>query len=299
MGITFEKPGSKPSRVLPGTTHENWTDRKEILNPGLMIGYRSRVQATTNPQGQPWNKPELYPPRDVRERIVGAASAARTIMRKTVREIDEVVLFRRKEGQAFTNIMNYHFGLAANRPPGLPDSNVVDKSFEFRDLGKTDRRWALNKIREGMLSISFHLNTGMYLIDCDNAFRNSKSGVSGQTSGANEEGYCTWASTAGLDKGVLSGWKNGEIHVAFQMMHDQGYSYTHFARVIIHEAAHKYLGVDDKKYCHQLPDYAQLPFSACIDNADSYAWAALSLHAGHLIDGTHSKDTTVHVGNVA
>ena len=78
----------------------------------------------------------------------------------------------------------------------MPSSNVVDKSFEFRDLGKTDRRWALNKVREGMLSISFHLNTGMYLIDCDNAFRNSKSGVSGQTSGANEEGYCTWASTA-------------------------------------------------------------------------------------------------------
>jgi hypothetical protein len=246
----------------------------------------------------------------VRERLLGAAEAARTIMRKAVREMDRVVFFRRSEGQDFTNIMNFHFGLAAGRPPGLPTSNVVDKPFSDRDIAATDRRWALNKIRERMLSISFHLNTGMYLIDCDNDFRDVKSGgigdsqidrtqtwagTGGRTMMSMEEGYCTWARCAqpgeltGLEKGLLSAWKNGEIHVAFNAMHECGYSYEAIARVIIHEVAHKYLGVSDRLYAHQ-GGYDALNFPACIDNADSFAWAALSLHAGHLIKGIDSHD---------
>ena len=297
MALVFKKPDSKPSRVLPGTTHENWTNRKELISPGLMIGYRSREIDTPGPNGTIKKLEVKYPSENARSKLLGAAAAARTIMRKTVWEIDQVVMFRRKEGQAFTNIMNYHFGLAAGRPGGLPSSNVVDKSFAMKDLGSTDRRWALNKIRQGMLSISFHLNTGMYLIDIDNQFRDRKSGIVGNTSNANEEGYCTWASMGGLHKGVLSGWKNGEIHVGFTAL--EAYAYNAYARVIIHEAAHKYLGVTDKKYAHEVADYAALSFSDCIDNADSYAWAALSLEAGHLIIGRDSSDTTAHAGNIA
>lgn len=298
MGITFKKPETKASKLDPGTQRQNWTNRKEILSPGLMIAYRDRGAGN------------VYPTQPVRDRLLGAAEAARTIMRKAVREMDRVVFFRRNEGQAFTNVMNFHFGLAAGRSPGVPASNVVDKSFSARDIGATDRRWALNKIREGMLSISFHLNTGMYLIDCDNDWRDVKSGTAGTsnidrtatgvgTGGRMlmdmEEGYCTWARYAqpgeltGLEKGLLSAWKNGEIHIAFNAMHDCGYSYDAIARVIIHEAAHKYLGVSDRLYAHA-GGYDALSFAACIDNADSFAWAALSLHAGHLIKGTDSHD---------
>lgn len=301
MGIKFNKSATKASRLDPGTTRDNWTNVKEILNPGLMIAYRARQAGA------------VYPPEAVRERLIGAAAAARTIMRNALLEMDKVVFFRRKEGQAFSNTMNFHFGLANGRSPGLPSSNVVDKSFSLRDIGNTDRRWALNKIREGMLSISFHLNTGMYLIDCDNDYRTLKSGTAGtskidrtqQWLSANnnwlmdmEEGYATWARYAkageltGLEKGLLSAWKNGEIHIAFAALHECGYSYESIARVIIHEAAHKYLGVADQPNCgyaHQA-GYDTMSYSKCIDNADSYAWAALSLSARNLIKGVDPHD---------
>lgn len=301
MGLKFNKAETKRSRLEPGTLRQNWTNVKEVLNPGLMIAYRKRPEGT------------VYPSRAVKDRLIGSAAAARRIMRKALLEMDKVVFFRRKEGLAFTNTMNYHFGLAEGRSPGLPSSNVVDKSFSLRDLGQTDRRWALNKVREGMLSLSFHLNTGMYLIDCDNDFRTLKSGTAGTSNidrdgawqNANgkwmmpmEEGYATWARYAqpgeltGLEKGLLSAWKNGEIHIAFVALHECGYSYQSIARVIIHEAAHKYLGVADQPgtgYAHQA-GYDAMPFTQCIDNADSFAWAALSLSAGHLIRGVDSHD---------
>ena len=299
MAITFKKVhGNADSKfikkadgtqVLPdGTKQEKWTDTIKVLSPGLAISYRARPG---------------YPTDGQLEAVLAAASSARTIMRKAVREMDRVVFFRRPEGKDFSNIMNCHFGLADDRNNGTLVSNIVDKSLSARDIGKKDRRWALNKVREGMLSISFHLNTGMYLIDCDNAARTVKSGAfkgaAGTVSKMTEEGYCTWASWAGLDSGLLSAWRNGEIHVGFKLLHDGGYSPEHYARVIIHEAAHKYLGVTDVKYAHEKTDYRRLAFHRCIDNADSFAWAALSLHAGHLIHGRHSKDSKARTDAIA
>jgi hypothetical protein len=298
MALTFTKGASTaPSKfiqkadgtqVLPaGTVQQKWTDTKSILSPGLMIAYKNRPGYPSQPQ---------------KELLLAAASATRTIMLKAVRELDRVVFLRRPEGQVFTNIMNYHFGLAAGRAAGLPSSNVVDKPFGMKDIGATDRRWALNKIREGMLSLSFHLNTGMYLIDCDNEHRTIKSGafkgVAGTLVPEGEEGYCTWSSWSGLDSGLLSAWRNGEIHVAFKNMHESGYSAKHYARVIIHEAAHKYLGVTDVKYAHQQAEYTALGFSDCLNNADSYAWAALSLEAGFLLRGVDSHDNKGYPGNI-
>ena len=299
MGLTFTKGVSTApskfiknvdgSNALPdGTVQKKWTDTKELLSPGLMIGYKHRPG---------------YPSAGQKELLLAAASATRTIMLKAVREMDRVVFFRRPEGQAFTNIMNYHFGLAAaGRAAGLPNTNVVDKPFGMRDIGATDRRWALNKVREGMLSISFHLNTGMYLIDCDNAQRTLQSGfvtgAAGTLVGAGTEGYCTWAGYGGFDTGLLSAWRNGEIHVAFKTMHDAGYSAKHFARVIIHEAAHKYLGVGDENYAHQEAGYTAMGFQTCLNNADSFAWAALSLEAGFLLRGVNSQDNKGYPGNI-
>lgn len=295
MAITFKKiHGSSDSKfikkadgtqVLPdGTKQEKWTDTIKVLGPGLAISYHARPG---------------YPSDAEVSAVVAAASAARTIMRKALLEMDRVVFFRRPDGADFTNIMNYHFGLATSRNNGTLVGNIVDKPLSLRDVGKKDRRWALNRIREGMLSLSFHLNTGMYLIDCDNAQRTVKSGAfkgaAGTMAGPGEEGYCTWASWAGLDSGLLSSWNNGEIHVGFKLLHDGGYSPEQYARVIIHEAAHKYLGVTDVKYAHQTVDYRNLSFNSCINNADSFAWAALSLHAGNLINGDHSKDATAQL----
>jgi hypothetical protein len=292
MDVTFTKIHGnadsrfiKPAPGIPGlpegTKQQKWTDTIKVLGPGLSISYRARPD---------------YPTQGQVSAVIAGVEAARTILREAVAQMDQVVFFRRPEGKHFSNIMNYHFGLAADRRNGNLIDNVVDKPFGFSDIGKKDRRWALNLIREGMLSLSFHLNTGVYLIDCDNDNRTIQSGfrkgAAGQVVSPSTRGYVSLGGCAGMDKSMLSAWRNGEIHVAFKLLADGRYSPEHYARVIIHEAAHKYLGVIDVKYAWATTDYANLPFIRCIDNADCYAWAALSLAAGELVHGKHGRDDT-------
>jgi hypothetical protein len=136
-----------------------------------------------------------------------------------------------------------------------------------------DRRWVLEKVRQHFLSLSFHLNTGVYVIDMDTAARTVEGGVNipvGTSTVA--DGYVTQHVTSGC----LCGFRNGEIHLDFNDM--PNYSLNSCARLIIHEAAHKFLGVDDKEYAKD----ANYPPSMvdCLDNADSIAWAAVSLATG-------------------
>lgn len=290
------------------------TNRVKVLSPGLTISWSDLGGTRLN-----------YPTAGQKELLLNAASKAREIMRTAVRDMDRVVFFRRPEGQPFTSIMNYHFGLSAARAAGLA-SNVVDKKFAFSDIGSNDRRSILNKIRMGMLSISFHLNTGVYIIDNDNDERTIKSGVGGgvkgQTSVVNkdatgavlgfEEGYISHKGCTSFQNrfvrddgseifetkgrphaGVFSAYKNGEIHMSFKYLHEQGYTAEDAARVLIHEAAHKYWAVADHAYAHQQAAYRSLTHEEAIDNADSYAWAALSLNAGGLIWGHYSQGNPV------
>jgi hypothetical protein len=46
--------------------------------------------------------------------------------------------------------------------------------------------------------------------------------------------------------------------------------------IVIHEAAHRHAGVDDKRYHHE-PEYAKLKPKEAIDNADSYAMFAVKV----------------------
>lgn len=271
------------------------TNRVKVLGPLLMISYSDLDGARV-----------AYPSVQQESFLLNAAERAREIMRGAVAEMDRVVFFRRPEGEPFTSIMNYHFGLAPLRAVGL-QSNVVDKSFSLGDVGATDRRTVLNKIRMGMLSISFHLNTGVYLIDTDNDERTIKvgvgGGVKGQTSVVNflqdgrvagfEEGYVSHRGQGRPHAGLLSGFKNGEIHISFKYLHSMGYTASEAARVIIHEAAHKYWGVADQAYAHNVATYSQLGYLAALDNADSFAWTALSLDAKGLIRAHSSQGNPV------
>lgn len=83
--------------------------------------------------------------------------------------------------------------------------------------------------------------------------------------------------------GLLSGFKNGEIHISLWDM--QVYTPANYARVIIHEAAHKYWAVKDHAYAHQKAEYENLTYEQAIDNADSFAWGAVSLGQGMLNRG--------------
>jgi len=255
------------------------TNKTRLLSPAVMIAYASTSGAD-------------YPSTAVRGHILNSAARARTIMRSAVAKFDKVVFFRRAEGEPFTSIVNYHFGLDAARSDVL-DSNVVDAPMTLRSLGQNNRRTVLNKIRMGMLSVSFHLNTGVYLIDIDADNRTIHSGV--QTNAidplnASTHGYVSNPKGKNaIATGLFSGFQNGEIHINFDKMHTGGYTHDACARVLIHEAAHKYWGVSDHCYAWN-NGYENLSINQCLDNADSYAWAALSIEAGHLIKGTTSRD---------
>lgn len=271
------------------------TDKVRVLSPGVMIAYSSDRGAG-------------YPTQAVRDDIVNAAARARKIMLAAVAKFDKVVFFRRPEGEPFTSIVNYHFGLDAARGGSL-DHNVVDAPLSLKSLRENNRRSVLNKIRMGMLSVSFHINTGVYLIDIDADNRTIHSGNdTGATDpqNASTHGYVSQPKEKSvnlfgqkfkiLEKGtkmqggLFSGIRNGEIHINFDKMHTGGYTHQAAARVIIHEACHKYWGVDDHLYAWNA-GYDALSIEELLDNADSYAWAALSIEAGHLIKGSSSRDS--------
>lgn len=267
--------------AVPADPRRSFTDHMELLSVGTLIGYK--------------NYPGLgYPPRAMKAAIAAGASKAREVIREANDRLAAVVIMRKKESQNFQDVMDKHFGLiAGDTSGGFLTDNVVNKSFSLRAINQRDRRWALEKIRKKMLSLSFHLNTGVYLIDIDAQRRDIRSGAVADPTQAspNEEAFVSyekgtqdptsWRTTTwkGMATDALSGYKNGEIHISFQKM--QPYSALSYARVIIHEAAHKYLGVKDHAYAHEAT-YPALSLTDCLDNADSIAWAAISLYCDDL-----------------
>jgi hypothetical protein len=75
----------------------------------------------------------------------------------------------------------------------------------------------------------------------------------------------------------------GDVHICF----DAGAHHCHFTRtltpqqrvvVIIHEVAHRYVGIEDRAYFLAQPTkYAKLSVADAIDNADSYAFFAVQM----------------------
>src|SRR5690242_17642877 len=121
------------------------TNKSEFLSKLVLIAYSDLNGTRRN-----------YPTAAQKNLLLNGAAAARRMMRAAVWKMDRVVFFRRPEGEPFTSIMNYHFGLAANRRNPMLADNVVDKPLSRAAMGQKDRRSMLNKVRMGMLSISFH-----------------------------------------------------------------------------------------------------------------------------------------------
>ena len=70
--------------------------------------------------------------------------------------------------------------------------------------------------------------------------------------------------------------RRGPIHICFDTA---GCDFTTTAAnnqvsLVIHEAAHRHAGIDDKVYAWQ-PQHATLSAKDAMDNADSYPWFAV------------------------
>jgi hypothetical protein len=266
--MSFTKPSTALNLPRFGGK-ERYTDTNEFLSPGVLIAYKAR------PEG------EVFPPLDQKTRMNAAAIQARNIVRIANDEMAKVVILRRDETPLFTSIMKRHFNLQDDNSlaGGYLTDNTVNKAFSFGAIFDRDRRWALEQIRQKMLSLSFHLNTGIYLIDLDNANRTSLGGntvAAGTARPQNSRGYTVLRGT-GVES--ICGFRNGEVHVDFAQF--PAMSLNSGARLIIHECCHKFLSVADTYYAWNVNYPPTL--QQCLDaNADSFAWTALSLATGAL-----------------
>jgi hypothetical protein len=297
MGLSFKKPttllreakvgvAKALGQTLPAETRRGYTDTVEFLSPLLKVSYKGRGAGVT------------YPPDAVKTALVAGASRAAAIMRKANDEFAKVTFLRKAEPQLLTDVLRHHFHLdGASLGGGSADQkgrqidlrdNTANRKFSLKAVVEKDRRWVINQIREKMLSLSFHLNTGIYLIDIDIANRDYKynetvvpqpfSGEEGYVSAAKTNFDKTeWQYQGGKWVNFLSGFRHGEVHVEFGEV--VNYTANSLARLIIHEATHKYFNTDDEAYAHE-NTYAGLSLAQSLNNADSFAWAAVSLYAG-------------------
>ena len=234
---------------------------------------------------------------------VTACNLAARVMRKVNDQFAGISFLRKSESQLMKDVLETHFGLIeGDTSGGYLKDNVVDKSFSLKSINSKDRRWVIERLRRSMLSLSFHLNTGIYLIDIDTANRDIEAGkavVAGSIS-AHTEAYVAHVkdgkdSVTGrttswkLASDFTCGFRRGEIHVSFAEM--ATYSALSYARVIIHEATHKYLNTTDLSngagYAHSA-QYSTNSLADCLINADSHAWAAISLYCGSVKMQDHS-----------
>ena len=72
----------------------------------------------------------------------------------------------------------------------------------------------------------------------------------------------------------------GSIHIEFSLA--TIYPRPQMARVIVHEATHKFAGTLDAAYCHN-PFYKHLSVFEATKNADSYTYVVLSIYCNQLI----------------
>ncbi|MEJ8824778.1 hypothetical protein WKW80_22510 [Variovorax humicola] len=276
---------------VPADPRRGFTDHMEVLSSQLMIGYKKYPAATG------------YPSDAMKAAAVAATALAARVMRKVNDEFAGILMLRRKESALMQEVLEAHFHLrAGDDAGGTLKSNVVDRKFSLKAVVEKDRRWVLEKIRQNMLSLSFHLNTGVYLIDIDASRRDIGSGQDINPADADdtEEAYVshtktkydanTWRATNyKAVSNSISGFRKGEMHVSLEVL--ETYSALSYARVIIHEATHKYLCTADEAYAHQ-DTYAGKSLAQMLNNADSYAWAAISLYCGALKMGDPSDVPT-------
>ena len=261
--MTFTKPTVALGLPRLGAGKERYTDKMKFLSTGVLVGFKGRPNGVQ------------YPTDAMVASLQAAAVQARNLVRIANDEMARVVMLRKPESALFTNTMTAHFSLAPGNLGGILTDNQVNKAFSFRAVFVKDRRWVLEKTRQAFLSLSFHLNTGIYMIDMDTANRTVENGVAIPLGAATVADGYVFQRTFGV---CTCGFANGEIHIDFNDV--PNYSLNSVARLIIHEAAHKYLNVDDKVYAK---DAGYPPtLTDCLDNADSYAWAAVSLGSGTL-----------------
>lgn len=295
MNLSFMKPTTAMRKTqvavrkklgmhVPADPRYGYTDRMEILSTSLVIGYKDGYRPASNN----------------RAALVAGAKRAQEIIRKANDQFAGISFLRKKESQLMQDTLQTHFKLIpGDDGDGELKSNVVNKKFQLKSVLQRDRRSVIDQIRRAMLSISFHLNTGIYLIDIDADHRDLEGGEVVDPTAADHStlGYVTgkkgnidpltWRPQAfSWHSGLTCGFRHGEIHVPLSRAHE--FTDISLAQLIIHEATHKYLNTDDEAYANEV-DYASLNLRESLNNADSFAWTAVSLYCKEVKAATQAQ----------
>lgn len=86
--------------------------------------------------------------------------------------------------------------------------------------------------------------------------------------------------------------RSGSIHIPFTVFEGQGsnlWSDLGLATFILHEASHKFGNTEDHAYTYERSKYRSLQRQLRLENADSYAYAAVSLYGNKLFQDRNDK----------
>lgn len=94
--------------------------------------------------------------------------------------------------------------------------------------------------------------------------------------------------------------QQGGIHLNFAFLRDDGPlgSLLYIACLIIHEASHKFASTFDHNYTWETFSYSALATEQKIENADSYAYAAISLYKRHVFAGKSDFESLTDAVNL-
>lgn len=125
-------------------------------------------------------------------------------------------------------------------------------------------------------------------------FRLTERGIGGDLNISDIAGRDTDEGSVKFKAGYVKGdpRAQGSIHLAFDLT--STYSETAIARIIAHESTHKFADTEDHAYMHEFTKFAAMTPSMACDNADSYAYAAISILRNRLITWQTMKDEGKH-----
>ncbi len=198
----------------------------------------------------------------------------------------------------------------SGQPVSEVEAEILKYHFRLPELGPFDP-WAdwkpyLDRIHQVYDRVSTYLGGPLTISDAHSGVLSKKENRDGRgyvapkssTPGRDQLGTQPVVIFQGKHK-FEDGWKGhvvsqclyearhqGSIHIKFTILQDQHSQINpnlFIARSLMHEATHKVCDTYDYAYASDEVKYAAMPGYEAIDNADSYAWAALSLFKNKLI----------------
>jgi hypothetical protein len=178
------------------------------------------------------------------------------------------------------------------REPGVLLRQIFGHHFKFQAFDGPEWTAGLPRLRQNYRAIHTGLSTRVRIADARGRYKK-------------EDGYVSRRrvkDVKSFDPGLVSKHHTihetakgvvvmGTIHLTFEKflkeqtrLNQTPRKKTALAGLVIHEASHKFCATRDHAYVHQRNEYKTMTHAQALENADSYAFVALSLHCWKLVE---------------